>query len=75
MVFASLRFDDAIHVRPCELVMQEEGLFGVAWQTKVDRKRVGTKFAVPAVGFRSSSTQGGAYWRRLISIVITGSQS
>ena len=53
MVFASLRFDDAIHVRPCELVMQEEGLFGVAWQTKVDRKRVGTKFVVPAVGFRS----------------------
>ena len=53
MIFASLRFDDAIHVRPKELVMQEEGLFGVAWQTKVDRKRVGTKFVVPAVGFRS----------------------
>ena len=33
--------------------MQEEGLFGVAWQTKVDRKRVGTKFVVPSVGFRS----------------------
>ena len=53
MIFASLRFDDAIHVRPLELMMQEEGLFGVAWQTKVDRKRVGTKFVVPAVGFRS----------------------
>ena len=53
MIFASLRFDDAIHVRPFELVMQEEGLFGVAWQTKVERKRTGTKFVVPAVGFHS----------------------
>ena len=52
MIFASLRFDDAIHVRPFELVMQEEGLFGVAWQTKVDRKRAGTKLVVPSVGFR-----------------------
>eukprot|EP00435_Cladocopium_sp_Y103_P069356 s1247_g33.t1 len=31
MVFASLRFDDAMHVKPSELA---EGLFGVAWQTK-----------------------------------------
>ena len=30
----------------------ETGLFGVAWQTKVERKRRGTRFAVPAVGFR-----------------------
>ena len=51
MIFTSLRFDDAIHVRPCELVMQEEGLFGVAWQTKVDRKRAGTKFVVPSLFF------------------------
>ena len=53
MIFASLRFDDAIHVRPDELVMNDEGLFGVAWQTKVDRKRAGTKFVVPAVGFKN----------------------
>ena len=52
MVFASLRFDDAIHVKPSELVMQDEGLFGVAWQTKVERKRSGTRFMVPKVGFR-----------------------
>ena len=52
MIFASLRFDDAIHVRPDELIMNDEGLFGVAWQTKVDRKRAGTKFVVPAVGFK-----------------------
>ena len=51
MVFASLRFDDAIHVRPGELTMRDEGLFGVAWQTKVDRKRMGTRFVVPKIGF------------------------
>jgi len=51
MVFASLRFDDAMHVRPDELVLNEEGMFGVAWQTKVERKRRGTKFVVPLVGF------------------------
>ena len=51
MIFASLRFDDAVHVNPNELIMKDEGLFGVAWQTKVDRKRVGTRFVVPKVGF------------------------
>ena len=55
MVFASLRFDDAIHVRPKELIMLEEGLFGIAWQTKVDRKRAGTRFMVPKVGFSDSN--------------------
>eukprot|EP00435_Cladocopium_sp_Y103_P045646 s123_g13.t1 len=28
-------FDDAVHVKPNELTMNDEGLFGVAWQTKV----------------------------------------
>lgn len=51
MVFASLRFDDAIHVKPSELIMKDEGLFGIAWQTKVERKRAGTRFMVPRVGF------------------------
>ena len=51
MIFASLRFDDAVHVNPSDLEMREEGLFGVAWQTKVDRKRVGARFVVPKVGF------------------------
>ena len=54
MIFASLRFDDAIHVKPTELVMQEEGMFGVAWQTKVERRRRGTKFVVPKVGFKDA---------------------
>lgn len=52
MIYASLRFDDAVHVKPADLQMKDEGLFGVAWQTKVDRRRRGTRFAVPAVGFR-----------------------
>ena len=52
MIYASLRFDDAVHVKPADLIMKDEGLFGIAWQTKVDRKRRGTRFAVPAVGFR-----------------------
>ena len=51
MVFASLRFDDAMHVKPSELTMKDEGLFGVAWQTKVERRRRGAKFIVPKVGF------------------------
>ena len=55
MVYASLRFDDAIHVKPSELIMMEEGIFGVAWQTKVDRKRAGTRFMVPKVGFQNSA--------------------
>ncbi len=54
MIFASLRFDDAIHVKPEDLSMEDEGLFRVAWQTKVDRKRVGTRFVVPHVGFKCS---------------------
>ena len=54
MIFASLRFDDAMHVKPKELQLQDEGLFGVAWQTKVERRRRGTKFVVPKVGFKNS---------------------
>ena len=52
MIYASLRFDDAVHVKPADLTLKDEGLFGVAWQTKVDRKRRGTRFVIPAVGFR-----------------------
>ena len=55
MIFASLRFDDAMHVKPSELVWDDQGLFGVAWQTKVERRRRGTKFVVPRVGFKESN--------------------
>eukprot|EP00434_Breviolum_minutum_P002120 symbB.v1.2.001872.t1/scaffold79.1/size344139/3 len=43
MIFASLRFDDAVHVKPADLQMKDEGMFGIAWQTKVDRRRRGTR--------------------------------
>ena len=49
LIYASLRFDDGIHVSPKELSFTDDGLFGVSWQTKVERKRRGTKFVVPIV--------------------------
>ena len=55
MIFASLRFDDAIHVKPRELEVKSEGLFGVSWQTKTERTRRGTKFVVPDVAFSKCS--------------------
>lgn len=49
LIYASLRFDDGVHVSPTSLQMSEDDvLLGVVWQTKVDRKRRGTRFAVPA---------------------------
>ena len=48
LIYASLRFDDGIHVAPTSLQMSDDVLLGVVWQTKVDRKRRGTRFAVPA---------------------------
>ena len=39
LIYASLRFDDGIHVAPTSLQMSDDVLLGVVWQTKVDRKR------------------------------------
>lgn len=49
-IYGSLRFDDLLHVRPQDLQDDEHAIYGCAWQTKVDRKRHGTKFAIPKVG-------------------------
>ena len=49
LIYASLRFDYGIHVSPKELSFTDDGLFGVSWQTKVERNRRGTKFVVPIV--------------------------
>ena len=38
-------FDDALHVVPETLVMKDEALYGVVWQTKVERQKKGTRFA------------------------------
>jgi hypothetical protein len=50
MIFASLRFNDACHVSTDSLSMQDDGLFGTIWQTKVERRRRGTRFAVARAG-------------------------
>ena len=53
MIYASLRFDDAVHVHTDSLHFQADVLCGLCWQTKVDRKRRGTKFAVASIGVLS----------------------
>jgi hypothetical protein len=47
LIYASLRFDDGVHVAPSSLEMSEDAMLGVVWQTNVGRKRRGTRFAVP----------------------------
>ncbi|CAE7939760.1 unnamed protein product, partial [Symbiodinium necroappetens] len=49
MIYSSLRFDDAMHVVPEALAMRDEALYGVVWQTKVERQKKGTHFAVAKV--------------------------
>lgn len=49
LIYASLRFDDALHVRPATLRLAGGALRGCCWQTKRDRIRKGTHFAVPDV--------------------------
>ena len=46
MIYASLRFDDACHVRPDGLRMSAEALTGTSWQTKTERKRKSVHFVV-----------------------------
>ena len=46
MIFASLRFDDAIHVKLRELEYKGQGIFRVSWQTKTERKRRGAEVVV-----------------------------
>ena len=52
LIFASLRFDDGLHVRVASLKFEAGALRGICWQTKRDRARRGTHFAVPAVSLR-----------------------
>ena len=46
LIYASLRFDDGKHVKPHLLRLEDGALRGTSWQTKTDRKRAGTNFAV-----------------------------
>ena len=47
LIYGSLRFDDGRHVAPTSLTLKDEALYGLIWQTKVERKRKGTRFAIP----------------------------
>eukprot|EP00435_Cladocopium_sp_Y103_P066429 s1306_g28.t1 len=69
MVFASLRFDEAVHVKPKELIITDEGLFDVAWQTKVERKRRGTKELNTRDAFRDcrASYQRSLQWLKFFA--------
>eukprot|EP00959_Pyramimonas_sp_CCMP1952_P343569 7196239-Pyramimonas_sp.AAC.1 len=46
MTWGSMRFVDALHVRPDSIEDVGNAVRFVAWQTKVERKRRGAKFAV-----------------------------
>ena len=61
MVYASLRFDDMLHVKPRTMVFEKGVLYGVCWQTKVERKKRGTKFAAPAVAISDAKWFDGAW--------------
>ena len=51
LIYASLRFDDGLHGKRSAVKLLDNVLCGLCWQTKVDRKRRGTKFAIAALGF------------------------
>ena len=55
LIFASLRWDDGRHVAPASLVLNDDALLGMVWQTKVERKRRGTRFAVPKCSLSGAS--------------------
>ena len=61
MTYASLRFDDMLHVKPRTLVFNGGVLYGVCWQTKVERRKRGTKFAAPAVSISGKNWFEGAW--------------
>ena len=45
----SLRFSDRLRTKPGTLECKNGAMLGSCWRTKVQRKRRGTKFAVPNV--------------------------
>ena len=55
MVFSSMRFDDALHVAPSSIVWRDSVLILKAWQTKVERKRKMTTYAVGNASFTEFS--------------------
>ena len=60
MVWASLRFDDGLHVSPSSFIDHPEGVSFAAWQTKTDRRRRRTACTACRVSL------GGAGWLRTL---------
>ena len=46
LMWASMRFDDGLHIAPFSIVIKPEGLMLRSWQTKTERKRRVTKYVI-----------------------------
>lgn len=66
MVYGSLRFDDALHVSPASVQLQDSGAVMVAWQTKVERQRRGTNYIVGRVSLSNEDWLSAGYklWKK-----------
>ena len=51
LMWASMRFDDGLHIAPSSIVIKPEGLILRSWQTKTERKRRGTKYVIGRISF------------------------
>ena len=72
-LYGSMRFDDQLHIVSSSLRMRAGGLEAVAWQTKCERKRRGTRFIIADVGVHGlpKATNSSTSWRlRRLSRVI-----
>eukprot|EP00971_Amphidinium_carterae_P167595 3321088-Amphidinium_carterae.1 len=68
MIYGSMRFDDAKHVRPHSVTETKDGLVIIAWRAKTERER-GTKIHVPNMSLSGAPwlTFGLAMWRQCFS--------
>ena len=49
-LWASMRFDDALHTTPSSIELRGDGFLACVCQSKVDRRRRGSRFIVPRFG-------------------------
>ena len=64
-----MRFDDALHTCPSTVCLRDERLHLTAWQTKVDRVRRGTRYAVTkaSLGQEDWVTTGYGCWFTVVT--------
>ena len=69
MPWASMRFDDALHTTPSSIDLRGDRLLACAWQSKVDRRRRGSRFIVPRVSLSEEDwlESGFDAWRSAVS--------